>query len=156
MRRPVEKARELADSIPEASLTVLPNARHLTPIERPQDIAAAIEALISQAAICDASACKEAGPLVSPAELEDGMYDNDNMFVAGDIGSAEADRGVTVGRAAILTARFEALPFTPWHRRARIVMGSATLLDAFDALSLAFVLPILISLWSLSPARSAG
>ena len=81
------------------------------------------------------------------------MYDNDNVFVAGDIGSTDGDLGVTVGRAAILTARFEALPFTPWHRRARIVMGSATLLDAFDALSLAFVLPILISLWSLSPAQ---
>ena len=29
-------------------------------------------------------------------------------------------------------------------------MGSATFLDAFDALSLAFVLPILVRLWSLS------
>ncbi|MGO7986117.1 MFS transporter [Rhizobium leguminosarum] len=57
------------------------------------------------------------------------------------------------GRAAALTARFEAIPFTPWHRRARIVMGSATFLDAFDALSLAFVLPILIKLWELSPAQ---
>ncbi|MGR9403500.1 MFS transporter (plasmid) [Rhizobium leguminosarum] len=57
------------------------------------------------------------------------------------------------GRAAALTARFEAIPFTPWHRRARIVMGSATFLDAFDALSLAFVLPVLIKLWELSPAQ---
>ena len=29
-------------------------------------------------------------------------------------------------------------------------MGSATFLDAFDALSLAFVMPILVRLWSLS------
>jgi putative MFS transporter len=57
------------------------------------------------------------------------------------------------GRAAILTARFEAVPFSPWHRRARIIMGSATFLDAFDALSLAFVLPILIKLWGMSPAQ---
>ena len=34
--------------------------------------------------------------------------------------------------------------------KARIVMGSATFFDAFDALSLAFVLPILSGLWHLS------
>jgi putative MFS transporter len=34
--------------------------------------------------------------------------------------------------------------------KARIVMGSATFFDAFDALSLAFVLPVLIGLWHLS------
>ena len=32
-------------------------------------------------------------------------------------------------------------------------MGSATFLDAFDALSLAFVLPVLIKLWALTPAE---
>jgi putative MFS transporter len=54
------------------------------------------------------------------------------------------------GRADALIARFEGIPFSPWHRRARIVIGSATFLDAFDALSLAFVLPVLAKLWSLS------
>lgn len=54
-------------------------------------------------------------------------------------------------RAALLTARMEHIPFCRWHMRARIVMGSATFLDAFDALSLAFVLPILVRLWGLSP-----
>lgn len=54
-------------------------------------------------------------------------------------------------RAALLTARMEHIPFCGWHMRARIVMGSATFLDAFDALSLAFVLPILVRLWGLSP-----
>lgn len=48
---PVENARALAESIPQASVTVLPNARHLTPIERPEDIAAAIEGLMSKAVI---------------------------------------------------------------------------------------------------------
>lgn len=56
-------------------------------------------------------------------------------------------------RAASLTERFEAIPFSPWHRRARIIMGSATFLDAFDALSLAFVLPILIKLWGMTPGQ---
>jgi putative MFS transporter len=51
---------------------------------------------------------------------------------------------------AALIARLEAVPFSRWHARARIVMGSATFLDAFDALSLAFVLPILNRLWQLS------
>lgn len=54
-------------------------------------------------------------------------------------------------RAALLTARMEHIPFCRWHMRARIVMGSATFLDAFDALSLAFVLPILVRLWGPSP-----
>ncbi len=58
---------------------------------------------------------------------------------------------VDSARAAELIARFEHVPFSPWHRRARIVMGSATFLDAFDALSLAFAMPILVKLWHLMP-----
>ena len=52
--------------------------------------------------------------------------------------------------AAQLISRIERVPFCSWHMRARIVMGSATFLDAFDALSLAFVMPILVKMWSLS------
>jgi MFS transporter, putative metabolite:H+ symporter len=54
---------------------------------------------------------------------------------------------------AALIARLEAVPFSRWHMRARVVMGSATFFDAFDALSLAFVLPILSRLWHLSAAE---
>src|SRR6266849_4678300 len=54
------------------------------------------------------------------------------------------------GEGAALIARLEGVPFSRWHMRARIVMGSATFFDAFDALSLAFVLPILSGLWHLS------
>lgn len=53
-------------------------------------------------------------------------------------------------RAANLLFRVENVPFCRWHTKARIVMGSATLFDAFDALSLAFVLPVLVGLWHLS------
>jgi MFS transporter, putative metabolite:H+ symporter len=56
-------------------------------------------------------------------------------------------------RAELLT-RFENLPFTRWHTRARIVVGSATFFDGFDSLSLAFVLPVLIRLWNITPAES--
>ena len=46
--------------------------------------------------------------------------------------------------ASTLIARLESIPFSRWHLRARIVVGSATFFDAFDALSLAFVLPALV------------
>jgi putative MFS transporter len=52
-----------------------------------------------------------------------------------------------------LIARLERVPFSRWHRRARITMGSATFFDAFDALSLAFVLPVLVRLWGITPVE---
>jgi putative MFS transporter len=52
-----------------------------------------------------------------------------------------------------LLARMESVPFSRWHTHARVVMGSATFFDAFDALSLAFALPVLISLWDITPAQ---
>ncbi|MBY2907821.1 alpha/beta fold hydrolase [Rhizobium leguminosarum] len=45
---PVETARDLAAAIPGASLTVLPAARHLTPIECPDQIADAIRSLFKR------------------------------------------------------------------------------------------------------------
>src|SRR5215472_1690443 len=55
---------------------------------------------------------------------------------------------------ASLIARMESVPFSRWHARARIVMGSATFFDAFNSLSLAFALPILIGSWHISPRQS--
>ena len=52
--------------------------------------------------------------------------------------------------ASDLIARLELVPITRWHLRARVIMGSATFFDAFDALSLAFVLPVLVRLWGIS------
>ncbi|MBW8834273.1 MAG: MFS transporter, partial [Burkholderia sp.] len=43
------------------------------------------------------------------------------------------------------------VPFSRWHTKARIIVGSATFFDAFDALSIAFVLPVLIGLWHIEP-----
>ncbi len=54
---------------------------------------------------------------------------------------------------AELIARLERAPFSRWHLRARLSMGSATLFDAFDALSLAFVLPVLVRLWGITPIQ---
>jgi putative MFS transporter len=56
--------------------------------------------------------------------------------------------------AGALLARMESVPFTRWHAQARVLMGSATFFDAFNALSLAFALPILIQLWHITPAQS--
>ena len=52
-----------------------------------------------------------------------------------------------------LIARLENVPFSRWHFRPRVVVGTATFFDAFDALSLAFVLPVLAPLWQLSPRQ---
>lgn len=52
-----------------------------------------------------------------------------------------------------LIARLERVPFSRWHLRARLIVGSATFFDAFDALSLAFVLPVLIRQWGITPAE---
>src|SRR5882672_6814648 len=56
--------------------------------------------------------------------------------------------------AASLLARMDSVPFSRWHTKARLVMGSATFFDAFNALSLAFALPTLIRLWHISPKQS--
>ena len=75
-------------------------------------------------------------------------------------GSARADvreterSGRDAAPAASLLLRMEQVPFSPWHRNARLVMGSATFFDAFNALSLAFALPTLLRLWHISPKQS--
>ncbi|MEZ2128476.1 MULTISPECIES: alpha/beta fold hydrolase [unclassified Sinorhizobium] len=46
---PVQAARDLQAAIPDASLTILPAARHLTPIECPKAIAGEIRTLIERA-----------------------------------------------------------------------------------------------------------
>jgi putative MFS transporter len=56
-------------------------------------------------------------------------------------------------RAATLLARLERIPFSRWHLRVRVLVGSATFFDAFDALSLAFVLPVLVREWHLTTAQ---
>jgi putative MFS transporter len=56
--------------------------------------------------------------------------------------------------AAGLISRIESVPFSLWHAKARVIMGSATFFDAFNSLSLAFALPILIRLWHISPRQS--
>src|SRR5271170_7409764 len=49
-----------------------------------------------------------------------------------------------------VVARIERLPISFWHIRTRIIIGVATFFDAFDALAIAFVLPVLVPAWKLS------
>jgi MFS transporter, putative metabolite:H+ symporter len=55
--------------------------------------------------------------------------------------------------AAALIARIEQVPSSRWHVRARVIMGSATFFDAFNALSIAFVLPVLVREWHITPPQ---
>ncbi len=80
----------------------------------------------------------------------------DASLAAGAAPAPKVVAGLDAGvrdKAQELILRMERIPFSPWHMRARIVMGSATFLDAFDALSLAFALPVLIGLWHMSPVE---
>jgi putative MFS transporter len=60
---------------------------------------------------------------------------------------------VTVDPGYRISARLERLPVAWWHTRMRLIVGSATFFDAFDAIAIAYVLPVLIPLWKLSPAE---
>lgn len=82
------------------------------------------------------------------------MVSIDNASLGASLATAPAaSSAIPRDKAHELILRLERIPFSPWHMRARLIMGSATFLDAFDALSLAFVLPILIGLWKMSPVE---
>jgi putative MFS transporter len=52
-----------------------------------------------------------------------------------------------------VVARIERLPISAWHVKVRVIIGVATFFDAFDALAIAFVLPVLVPLWKLTPPQ---
>jgi MFS transporter, putative metabolite:H+ symporter len=52
-----------------------------------------------------------------------------------------------------IVARLERLPTSRWQVKARIIVGAATFFDAFDALVIASVLPVLVPLWKLAPQQ---
>jgi len=52
-----------------------------------------------------------------------------------------------------ITARIERLPFSRWHFKIGTVIGTGWFFDAFDALAIAYVLPVLIGLWKLTPGQ---
>jgi MFS transporter, putative metabolite:H+ symporter len=50
-----------------------------------------------------------------------------------------------------IAARMERLPVSSWHNKMRLIVGSANFTDAYDALTIAFVLPPLIPQWHIGP-----
>jgi putative MFS transporter len=56
--------------------------------------------------------------------------------------------------ASEIAARIERLPLSSWQIRARVIIGTATFFDAFDALAIAYVLPVVVLLWQLSPQQA--
>src|ERR1700681_376619 len=50
-----------------------------------------------------------------------------------------------------IVARLERLPTSWWQVQTRIIVGVATFFDAFDALAIASILPVIAPLWKLSP-----
>ncbi len=52
-----------------------------------------------------------------------------------------------------IVARLERLPTSWWQVKARIIVGVATFFDAFDALVIASILPVIVPLWKLTPPQ---
>ena len=52
-----------------------------------------------------------------------------------------------------IVARVERLPVSWWHVKTRIIIGVATFFDAFDALSIASILPAIVPMWKLTPPQ---
>jgi len=57
-----------------------------------------------------------------------------------------------IAAPADVLARIERLPLSSWQIKTRIIVGTATFFDAFDALSIAYVLPAIAPLWKLGLA----
>lgn len=83
------------------------------------------------------------GPPCNPHLHIDGMRLADSM---------SAPVGTT---AQSLSDRIERLPFTRWHARRMSVVGTAHFFDGFDAMTIAFVLPLLVMEWGLTPSAVA-
>jgi len=52
-----------------------------------------------------------------------------------------------------IAARLERLPYSSWHRNMRLIVCSAWFFDAFDSITIAYVLPSLIAFWHLNPPQ---
>lgn len=74
--------------------------------------------------------------------------------LAQDYEASGAARAADLQEAARISARIERLPFTRWHARVLGIVGFVHMTDAFDALTIAFVMPVLIGLWHLTPTEA--
>jgi MFS transporter, putative metabolite:H+ symporter len=62
----------------------------------------------------------------------------------------------TTRSAQAVAARLERLPYSRWHVTVTSFLGVAIFFDGFDALSTAYVLPVLIREWHIAPQSIGG
>jgi MFS transporter, putative metabolite:H+ symporter len=67
-----------------------------------------------------------------------------------EAGAAEVTRQAGLRSSGEVVARLERLPISPWHMKARAIVGVATFFDAYNALAIAYVLPVLVPLFHLT------
>jgi len=65
-----------------------------------------------------------------------------------------ADKATTITPESI-AARIESLPSSQWNQRIAVLLGAATFFDAFDALTVAFIMPSILLEWHLSTINAA-
>ena len=52
----------------------------------------------------------------------------------------------------LISARMERLPFSRYHFRILSIVGACSFFDAFDSLTISYVLPVLVVAWKFSPS----
>ena len=52
-----------------------------------------------------------------------------------------------------IVARIERLPLSAWHLRIGLIIGTGFFFDAFDAMAIAYALPVLVGQWHLAPGE---
>ncbi len=55
-----------------------------------------------------------------------------------------------------IAARIERLPFSSWHLRMGLIISTGWFFDGFDALAIAYVLPVLAPMWHLSALQATS
>jgi putative MFS transporter len=66
-----------------------------------------------------------------------------------------ATQPIAAGKGTVddVVARIERMPISAWHLKARFIIGVATFFDGFDAIAIAYVLPVIGPQWHLTPGQ---
>jgi putative MFS transporter len=64
-----------------------------------------------------------------------------------------SDEGRENPTPTAVLARLARIPVSPWHVRARLIIGIATFFDGFDVLTISFALPAFAQSWGMSPGQ---
>jgi MFS transporter, putative metabolite:H+ symporter len=81
---------------------------------------------------------------------------NDDGQSRTGIGARNIMAESTTRSAQAVAARLERLPYSRWHITVTSFLGVAIFFDGFDALSTAYVLPVLIREWHIAPQSIGG